>query len=113
MRVAATMRPRRIPFHSRYHPQLSLRTVPKRNPKPRRTRPAVSAVFPSNRSEAKSEASRSARPFPRDFAPDRSEAKSEAPPSARPSPRDFAPDRSEAKSEVAGAAWLDLDVIIL
>ena len=91
MRVAATMRPRRIPFHSRYHPQLSFRTVPKRNPKPSRTRPAASAVFPSNRSEVKSEASRSARPFP----------------------RDFAPDRSEAKSEAAGAAWLDLDVIIL
>ena len=91
MRVAATMRPRRIPFHSRYHPQLSLRTVPKRNPKPRRTSPDATSAFAPDRSEAKSEASRSAWPFP----------------------RDFAPDRSEAKSEAAGAAWLDLDVIIL
>ena len=64
--------------------------------------------LPLNRSEVKSEASRSARPFPRDFAPDRSEAKSEVPRPARPSPSD----RSEAKSEAAGAAWLDLDVII-
>ena len=54
-----------------------------------------------DRSEAKSEVPRPARPSSRDFAPNRSEAKSEVPQSAWPFPRDFAPDRSEAKSEAA------------